>query len=85
MLTRDRILQLLREQAGYLASEFGITRMSLFGSFARDEAPEASDVDLLVELRRPAQQHAGDSSEKLARMRDRLIHHYFGINLDVVW
>jgi len=32
---------------------FGVARLSLFGSFARDEGQEDSDVDLLVEFNRP--------------------------------
>ena len=32
---------------------FGVARLSLFGSFARDEGREDSDVDLLVEFSRP--------------------------------
>lgn len=31
---------------------FGVARLSLFGSFARDEGRDGSDVDLLVEFRR---------------------------------
>jgi predicted nucleotidyltransferase len=32
---------------------FGVGRLSLFGSFARDEGRADSDVDLLVEFKRP--------------------------------
>jgi len=32
---------------------FGVARLSLFGSFARGEGREDSDVDLLVEFGRP--------------------------------
>jgi len=32
---------------------FGVSRVSLFGSFARDEARDDSDVDVLVEFSRP--------------------------------
>ena len=32
---------------------FGVSRLSLFGSFARDEGREDSDIDLLVEFNRP--------------------------------
>jgi uncharacterized protein with HEPN domain len=27
----------------------------------------------------------GEATKNLAGMRDRLIHHYFGVNLDIVW
>jgi uncharacterized protein len=49
---RDDILKVLRE-ARSLLDAFGVARVALFGSFARDEGREDSDVDLLVEFRRP--------------------------------
>ncbi|MEX0747067.1 MAG: nucleotidyltransferase domain-containing protein [Rhodothermales bacterium] len=52
-LTRDTIVRLLEEQKSYLSDEFGVGRIGLFGSYAREQASAASDVDLLVELRRP--------------------------------
>lgn len=36
-----------------LLDSFGVAHVSLFGSFARDEAREDSDVDLFVEFNRP--------------------------------
>jgi len=43
---------MLRESRSVLDA-FGVARLSLFGSFARDEGGEDSDVDLLVEFNRP--------------------------------
>jgi len=51
-LRRDDILTALRN-ARPLLDAFGVARLSLFGSFARDEGREDSDVDLLVEFERP--------------------------------
>jgi len=48
-LDRKYILQLLFDHRKQLAS-FGVEQIGLFGSFARDEATEDSDVDLLVDL-----------------------------------
>jgi len=53
MLTRDEILQRLRHEQPYLATEFGVHRIGLFGSHARGLADQASDVDLLVEFDQP--------------------------------
>ena len=33
-----------------LRERFGVTEISLFGSFARDEATEDSDIDVVVEF-----------------------------------
>lgn len=53
MLTRDRVVQLLRQEQPYLAAEFGVQKIGLFGSYAKGQPDEASDVDLLVEFVRP--------------------------------
>ena len=47
--TKSQLLDALRaDAAGILA--FGVARLGLFGSFARDAAGPRSDVDLLVEF-----------------------------------
>lgn len=48
--TRQDVLDVLQAARPQLASEFGITRLALFGSYARDEQRENSDVDVLVEV-----------------------------------
>lgn len=53
MVTREQITQILRETYPYLASEYGVGRIGLFGSFAAGEPTEKSDVDLIVEFDRP--------------------------------
>jgi predicted nucleotidyltransferase len=50
--SREAMLQKLRKLAPQLR-ERGVARIDLFGSIARNEAGNASDVDLLVELSRP--------------------------------
>ena len=50
MLTKDAVVALLREQRSRLAEEFGVRRIGLFGSFARGQATDASDIDLVVEF-----------------------------------
>lgn len=52
MLSRERVIRLLQQQQGYLAEEYGVKWLGLFGSFARNEADENSDVDLLVRFSR---------------------------------
>jgi predicted nucleotidyltransferase len=51
-LRREDILNVLRGSRPLLDG-FGVARLSLFGSFTRDEGGEDSDVDLLVEFSRP--------------------------------
>ena len=53
-MTRDATLALLRQHKGDLLQRYGVRRLSLFGSAARDDARDGSDVDLLVEFEGPA-------------------------------
>jgi len=53
MLTREEIIRILQEQYPYLASEFGVKRIGLFGSYAQGMPTETSDVDIVVEFDRP--------------------------------
>jgi len=50
MPTREEILGTLREQRMLLSQRYPIQRLALFGSWARGEAREDSDVDVLVEV-----------------------------------
>lgn len=46
---KDEVKERLAQQAEQLRA-FGVERVGLFGSFARDEANAQSDVDLLVDI-----------------------------------
>ncbi|ACY49372.1 nucleotidyltransferase family protein [Rhodothermus marinus] len=50
---RVEIIQQLHRLLPELQEKFGVERLALYGSFARDQASEASDVDLIVHLNRP--------------------------------
>jgi predicted nucleotidyltransferase len=52
MLTKEKITKILQENYPYLASEYGVKRIGLFGSYAKDVPTEKSDVDLVVEFDR---------------------------------
>jgi hypothetical protein len=52
-MTRETVLEVLREEYPYLAAEYGVKRLGVFGSHASGSATEASDVDLVVEFARP--------------------------------
>ena len=53
-MTRDEALDMLREHKPTLAERFGVVELVLFGSFARDEATDTSDIDILVRFDGPA-------------------------------
>ena len=48
MKTKQEYIDILRSHAGELTSEYGITYMRLFGSVAKDNHHNGSDVDLFV-------------------------------------
>ena len=49
-MNKHDILEFLRTHKTELQSRFGVSRIGLFGSYARDEQRADSDVDLVVEL-----------------------------------
>ena len=66
-MKRDEVLKILADQRDTLKA-FSVKSLSLFGSVARDEATEASDVDLLVEFYRPVGLfHLGVTGRPLSR------------------
>jgi predicted nucleotidyltransferase len=49
----SKVAEILREEYPYLASEYGVRRIGLFGSYAKGTPSETSDVDVVVEFGRP--------------------------------
>ncbi len=54
MLTTVEYLSLLREYMRRMLLNMVISRMGIFGSVARGEQHEGSDVDICVEIDRPS-------------------------------
>ena len=52
-INRTMILKIIRKEMPILQQRFGVEQIALFGSFARNEASEESDIDLVVSLSRP--------------------------------
>jgi uncharacterized protein len=53
MNTRSDILAQLKELKPVLEKEYAVSKIGLFGSFADGSQHENSDIDLLVELKKP--------------------------------
>lgn len=51
-MRRDEILKLLREHRAEIG-KFDVKSFAIFGSAARDELREGSDIDVLVEFSKP--------------------------------
>ncbi|MCB0515360.1 MAG: nucleotidyltransferase domain-containing protein [Chitinophagales bacterium] len=65
MIKKAEILSFLREKKNELFSDYQLIKIGLFGSFARDEATEDSDIDLIVEF----QPNTENLSEKKLRIK----------------
>jgi len=65
MLTKEAIIKVLRESRTYLASEYGVKRIGVFGSYAKGMSTETSDVDIVVEFDRPIGFRFGELAEYL--------------------
>lgn len=50
MLETNSILNTLRQNRDYLRERFGLQSLVLFGSYARNQQQEGSDIDLLYRL-----------------------------------
>ena len=50
MKTKEEILRILQQEKPELARLYGVKRLALFGSYARDDQRDDSDVDILVEV-----------------------------------
>lgn len=49
-MTSSDIQQILSQHKTVLYEKYGVLRISLFGSYARDEEKPESDIDIAVEL-----------------------------------
>lgn len=52
-MTTEQVTDILRQQLPYLSSEYGVTRLGIFGSYAKGTQHERSDIDLVAEFETP--------------------------------
>ena len=52
-MSREDILSILREYKKQCSSDYGIVALGIFGSTARGEDREDSDVDVVIRFHRP--------------------------------
>ncbi|GJQ49948.1 hypothetical protein KsCSTR_08990 [Candidatus Kuenenia stuttgartiensis] len=79
---RDDILAILRDFKQNFADKYGILEIGIFGSIARDEAREDSDVDVCIKTKTPnpfAMVHIKEEIESrvrkqvdIVRMREKM-------------
>lgn len=52
-LTRETVLRELKNHLSQFGRLYGVTKIGVFGSAARDELRPNSDIDVVVEMREP--------------------------------
>lgn len=52
-MNREQVLSVLNGHRDEMRQRFGVKHLALFGSAARDELRDGSDIDLLVEFEGP--------------------------------
>jgi hypothetical protein len=75
-MDKTEVLHILREYMRENAAELGICGIGVFGSTARDEASESSDIDVVVDIDPPR-------FLTLARIQ-RDLEHRFGKRIDLI-
>jgi predicted nucleotidyltransferase len=50
-MTKDYILQKLTQEKEYIKNTYGVDKIGLFGSYAKDLQTEESDIDIYVEFK----------------------------------
>ena len=53
LIHRDLVLESLKKHKRDFGKQYGVTEIGIFGSVARDEAKEDSDVDIVVKMKKP--------------------------------
>lgn len=75
-LNRDTVISELQQLKPELTRQFGVTRIGLFGSYARGENGRESDIDVVVELTEP-------DLFALVHIKD-VLEHNFNHSVDVI-
>ena len=74
--TRWEIEEILRAHKEELREKFGVSSIAIFGSYARGEQTELSDVDILVDFERPIGWEIVDLKEYLESL--------LGVSVDLI-
>ena len=78
MTTRDQILTFITQNKKLFREKYHITRIGLFGSYARGDQKASSDIDLLVEF----EENTQDLYDIKMQLKD-FFKNKFGIETDI--
>ncbi|MCL4457013.1 MAG: nucleotidyltransferase family protein [Nitrospirae bacterium] len=75
-LQQKEIIKLLKKEMPFLAMAYGVKKIAVFGSYAKGEQKKKSDIDILVDLKKPLGLGFVELADKLEQL--------LGIKTDVV-
>jgi len=75
-MNKDTIIKYLKNRKPKFEEKYGVTKIGLFGSFARGNSHEDSDIDIVVELKKP-------DLLTLVAIKQH-VEHDLGISVDIV-
>jgi len=78
MIRKEDISEFIRQNRLWLKEHFHIEKIAIFGSFARNEQTDKSDIDLLIEL----EDNIPDIHEKKEELR-KYFRNKFNRNVDI--
>jgi len=78
MVTKHKILTFLKAHKDELFTDYNLTKIGLFGSFAKNESSKESDIDLMIEF----QPNTPNLYEKKSAIKNR-IKKEFGRKVDL--
>ncbi|MEO1953571.1 MAG: nucleotidyltransferase domain-containing protein [Campylobacterales bacterium] len=50
-MTKSDIINYLKRQNSFFKEKYAVEKIGLFGSYARDEAKDTSDIDIVVKMK----------------------------------
>lgn len=77
-MTKEYIINYLKEHKDEFSQKFGITKLGLFGSYVKGNATNNSDIDILIEL----ENNLTDIHEKKTIFKETL-ENYFNTKVDI--
>ncbi|MEK6714764.1 MAG: nucleotidyltransferase domain-containing protein [Candidatus Omnitrophota bacterium] len=68
MLSRNKIIEILKKEFPRLKAEFSVKKIGIFGSYATGAAGKASDVDIFIDFTKPIGLKFMDLAEHLEKI-----------------
>lgn len=70
-INKIEIINFIKENKSYLCKKYRLTKIGVFGSFARDEQDNDSDIDLIIEFENDTANIFGIKNELRQYFKDR--------------